>query len=118
MAIENHPDVRVIRPQGIVTATTSEALIQELNECTAAKIKMVVLDLSGVSFIDSFGLGTLVTMRTKLMLAGSTLYLAGLQDQASCLLEFSDLLAIFDIFTSVKEFFAVKIYKNQVVLVK
>jgi anti-sigma B factor antagonist len=118
MAIENHPEVRVIKPEGIVTATTAEALIQELNECTAAKIKMVVLDLSAVSFIDSFGLGTLVTMRTKLRLAGSNLYLTGLQEQASCLLEFSDLLSIFDIFSSVKEFFAVMIYKNQVVLVQ
>ncbi|OLZ69600.1 hypothetical protein AVW11_09955 [Streptomyces amritsarensis] len=47
----------------------------------------LILDLSGVTFIDSCGLNTLLTLRHRVSLTGGSLELGGLPDQALRLLD-------------------------------
>jgi len=110
--------IKIIEPSGILSATTTYALIQQLNECLEAKIKIVLIDLQNIDFIDSSGLGTLVSMHTKLRLADGKLYLCSPKDQASNLFDISDTDRIFNILASRKEFDALFVKNNQAIMVQ
>ena len=106
-------DVRVIQPAGVLCATTSSALLEELEGCLTTRVKYVLMDLQNVDFIDSSGLGTLIAMHTRLRLAGSRLYFCSLKEQARSLFDISDMDQIFDIFSSQSEFYSRVVKPNQ-----
>lgn len=110
--------LRVVQPTGILTATTASQLTQDIKDCLDGKVKTVLLDLQSVDFIDSSGLGTLVSIHTKLRLAGSKLYLCAPNDQARNLFDISDMDRIFEIFPSREVFERDVLKKNLAVLVQ
>ena len=61
----------------------------------------IVLDLAGVSYIDSAGLGTLVSGYTSAQNQGATLKLANLTKRFRELLNITKLVTIFDTYDSV-----------------
>ncbi|UBF24226.1 STAS domain-containing protein [Kovacikia minuta CCNUW1] len=111
--------IQVLKPIGVLTGTTSHQLLQQFKECLdVATDKIVLIDLQGVDFIDSCGLGTLVSLHTRLKLAGGKLYLCSPKEQARTLFDVSDMDRIFEIFSS-REAFDAKISKrNLAVLVE
>lgn len=100
----------------MLSGATSHVLTQALNECLEARTKHVLVDLSKVEFIDSSGLGTLVSMHTRLRLADAKLYLCSPKDQARNLFDISDTDRIFDIYNSRSEFIGIVIKRNQAVI--
>lgn len=68
-------DVVVVRLSGDVDAATAGAFRRTLDEAVAAGRPLVVLDVSGVGFLDSAGLAVLVRVRRELP-AGQRLALA------------------------------------------
>ena len=60
----------------------------------------VVLNLSGVSYIDSGGLGTLVSLYTSARTAGGAIKLANLTQRVGDLLQVTKLVTIFEVFDS------------------
>lgn len=106
-------DVKVLKPSGILASTTIPALLQEFNQCLESKAKIVLLDLSNVDFIDSYGLGILVSMHTKMRLSSGNLYLCSLKDQARCLFEIADMERMFDVFVNQAEFYKTVVTPNQ-----
>jgi len=116
--MSNANSIKIIEPSGILSATTAYALTQQLNECLEAKTKIILIDLQNVDFIDSSGLGTLVSMHTKLRLADGKLYLCSPKDQARNLFDISDTDRIFNILASRKEFDSVVVKKNQAIMVQ
>lgn len=95
---------KVIQPSGILTATTVPELAKEFKESVEAGYKFILLDLQNVDFIDSSGLGTLVSIHTKARLAGGKLYLCSPKDQARSLFDISDMDRIFEIYPTREEF--------------
>ncbi len=71
-----------------VTAMTKEALRQS---------KCVVLNLSGVTYLDSSGLGTLVALNTSAKHAGGTIKLAGLKGRVQDLMQLTRVASAFEI---------------------
>jgi anti-sigma B factor antagonist len=67
-------------------------LIQEKNQ--------IVLNLSGISYIDSGGLGTLVALYTTAQNAGGSLKLANLTQRVDDLLQVTKLLTVFEVYDS------------------
>lgn len=63
----------------------------------------VVIDLSRVEWIDSRGLGMLMSCFTSLSNAGGTLKLAGATEEVNNLLMITRLITIFDSFESLDE---------------
>ncbi len=100
-------DFKVIQPAGILSSRTSEKILQEFQDSLDARAKAVLIDLSQVNFMDSSGLGLLVSMHTRLRLAGGKLYLCSLSEQCKGILDISDLDRVFEIFNSPSEFYAV-----------
>lgn len=100
-------DVKVIQPTGILSARTSEKTLQEFQGSLDAKTKVILVDLSEITFMDSSGLGILVSMHTRIRLAGGKLYLCSLSEQCKGILDISDLDRVFETFNSPSEFYAV-----------
>ncbi|WP_421654458.1 STAS domain-containing protein [Leptothermofonsia sp. ETS-13] len=109
---------KVIQPAGILTVMTASQLIQEFKDCLDAGVKNILVNLQNVDFIDSSGLGILVSIHTKLRLAGGQLYLCSPKDQARSLFDISDLDRIFEIYSSQEEFHQRITKQNLAVLVQ
>ena len=62
--------------------------------------KKIVLNLGGVSYIDSGGLGTLVALYTNARNNGSSIKLANLTQRVGDLLQVTKLLTVFDVYDS------------------
>jgi anti-sigma B factor antagonist len=58
----------------------------------------IVLNLSGVNYIDSGGLGTLVALYTSARNSGSSIKLANLTQRVGDLLQVTKLVTIFDVY--------------------
>jgi len=63
----------------------------------------IVLNLGGVNYIDSGGLGTLVALYTTAQNAGGSIRLASLTQRIGDLLQVTKLLTVFDVFPNVDE---------------
>jgi anti-sigma B factor antagonist len=62
--------------------------------------KKIVLNLGGVSYIDSGGLGTLVALYTSARNNGSSIKLANLTQRVGDLLQVTKLLTVFEVYDS------------------
>ena len=101
----NNPEFRLMQPEGVLSATVAKQLLQQFEESRQENIKLLLIDLQHVSMIDSFGLGTIVSMHNKLKLAGGRLYICGLQKQARFLFDISALDRMFDILPDQQAFY-------------
>ena|SRR5579871_4360828 len=81
----------------IVMGEETTALREKVKTLLADGKKNVVLDLSGVTMIDSTGLGALVTAHTSAKSAGASLRLCNLGSRSKHLLELTKLYTIFEI---------------------
>jgi anti-anti-sigma factor len=65
--------------------------------------KHLVLDMSGLSFLDSAGVGALVSLFVNRRNNGKTMALAGLTQQGNAVMQVSGLLKLLPIFPSVEQ---------------
>ncbi|MCS6808202.1 MAG: STAS domain-containing protein [Bacteroidota bacterium] len=72
-----------------------------INRLIASNIKCVVLDLSGVTLMNSSGLGMLVGGMTTMRKAGGAMRFAAIPANVMHLLEITRLNTVFDIYESV-----------------
>jgi len=90
--------------EGRITAGKESARLREtLRELAAAGSIRVILNLRGVDYIDSTGLGALVICYTSLKKAGGKLALLHLGRRAIELLVFTKLATVFEIFGEEQE---------------
>lgn len=110
--------VKVLQPVGILNSVSSQELLQQFSDCLKGKPQLILVNLQSVDFIDSSGLGTLVSMHTRMRLAGGKLCLCSLNDQAKSLFDISDMDRILEVFDTAAEFYAKEAKKNLAVLVE
>ena len=91
-------DVTVVDVSGRITlGEGSSALRDTLRELIAQGDKKILLNLSEVSYIDSSGIGELVSGFTSVANAGGTLKLLGLTKRVKDLLQITKLYTVFDV---------------------
>ena len=86
----------VVHAVGEVDLSTTEDLAAAVRPCLSNG-ESVVLDLSGVVFIDSSGLGTLVQLLKVAVRNGASLTLDGVSASTYRLLEVTGLAPVFDV---------------------
>jgi anti-sigma B factor antagonist len=84
----------------IVFGDEAAALREQVKDLVAAGKKQIVLNLGGVTYIDSGGLGTLVGLYTTARNAGGSIKLANLTQRVGDLLQVTKLLTVFDVYDS------------------
>ncbi|MCU1543193.1 MAG: anti-anti-sigma factor [Microbacteriaceae bacterium] len=91
-AIQNVDElVAVIRGEGRLNMVSAPDLRTAVAEAVAAGRPRVVVDLSGVEFMDSSGLGALVGCLKTTRQAGGDLRIAAPSDQVTMVLKLSNL---------------------------
>jgi anti-sigma B factor antagonist len=94
-------DVLVVDCNGrVVFGEESAALRDTVKRLIEEKNTHLVLNLAGVTYIDSGGLGTLVGLYTTAQNAGGSLKLASLTQRVGDLLQVTKLVTIFEVFDS------------------
>ena len=89
----------VTRLNGKLSLETVNSFIQTMRQEPA---KHLVLDMSGLSFLDSSGVGALVSLFVTRKHTGKTLVLAGLTNQGIAVLQVSGLLKLIPAYPSVE----------------
>ncbi len=92
-------DSLVTRLNGKLSLETVNGFISTLRPEPASKL---VIDMSGVSFLDSAGVGALVSLFVSRRNHGKTLALAGLTQQGNAVMQVSGLLKLLPVFPSVE----------------
>ena len=91
-------DVTVIDMDGRVTLGEGSALLRDLvREKLGKGRRKIVLNLAGISYIDSTGLGELVSGYRMIKSEGGELKLLNLNNKVAELLEITKLYTVFDI---------------------
>jgi anti-sigma B factor antagonist len=94
----------VLELNGRITAgPEATAFRQKLAALTEAGSRNVVLEMSGVDYVDSTGLGALVLCATSLKKQGGSMKLVNLNRRNIELLVMTKLATIFEIFTDVQD---------------
>ena len=97
---ESNGDQVVMRLEGKLSLETVHNFIQTLRPESAAKL---ILDLGGVSFLDSAGVGALVQLFVHRRNQGQTFALTGLTKQSSAVIQVAGLSKFLPIHGSVTE---------------
>lgn len=96
--------VAILEPRGKIMGGPDATLLHEkLHECIEKGIKKVVIDLSQVDWMNSTGLGILISGLTTLRNNGGELKLANVTEKILSLLVITKLVTVFEAFDSVNE---------------
>ena len=82
----------------ITLGTETEALRRKLRETVAAGYRDILLNLGEVSYVDSSGLGTLISAYTSTTNSGGSLKLLHLPRGVQQLLQVTRLITVFEIY--------------------
>jgi len=96
-------DITVCYVDGDIDINSSPDIRNALSDLTGRHVKKIVIDLAGVSYVDSSGLATLVEMLKKTKSYGGKLRLSNLADKVKSLFEITKLEKLFEIFDNAEE---------------
>ncbi len=90
--------VTIVDCNGRIVFGDEAAALREFVKDLLNNHKQIVLNLGGVNYIDSGGLGTLVSLYTSARNAGGNIKLANLTQRVGDLLQVTKLLTVFDVY--------------------
>lgn len=103
--------VVVVDCSGRLVFGEEASLLRDTVKAVLSENKQIVLNLGGVSYIDSGGLGTLVSLFTSARNAGGNIKLANLTKRVGDLLQITKLLTVFEAYDGEDK--AVKSYQRR-----
>jgi len=92
--IERDGDTAVVKCHGRFVAGTTEELYQEVKHLLP-QLKLVVIDLADLTYVDSMGLGALVRLYSSAKQTGCEFKLLHLGKQLRNVLKMTNLLSVF-----------------------
>jgi len=95
--------VTVMSCQGRIVFGEEAAMLRENLKRVLSSTRQVVLNLSGVSYIDSGGLGTLVGVYSSARAAGADIKLTGLGQRLRDVLQITKLVTVFEVYDTEQE---------------
>ena len=90
--------VQVLTPVGILDGTKAEELRRQVNEALESGAKTLLMDLQSTTFVDSSGLGTLVSVLKKVRSQDCDMYVCSINPQVKMLFELTSMDRVFEIF--------------------
>jgi anti-sigma B factor antagonist len=100
---QDYNDVTVVELQGELDSDDAELLKKTIEDVVSQNKINIVLDMSGVGFIDSRGLSILLWVRDYCIQNRRELRLAGLDENCTRILEITRLDSEFDRYTELAE---------------
>ncbi|AFY31430.1 STAS domain-containing protein [Calothrix sp. PCC 7507] len=96
--------VKVIEPSGILDGIRGNILRREVGDILESGADILLIDLKDVKFIDSSGLGALVSAMQMVRKANSKLFVCSVSDQVRMLFELTKMDRIFQTFIDQEDF--------------
>lgn len=100
----NLDDVKIVQPEGLLDGTKASKVRLEISDCLEAGAKVVLLDLKDVTFIDSSGLGALVSALKTVRAAGGQMFVCSISDQVKILFELTSMNRVFKVYNDREDF--------------
>jgi len=95
--------VTIMSCQGRIVFGEEATTLRDSLKRILSSTRQVVLNLSGVSYIDSGGLGTLVGVYSSARAAGADIKLTGLGQRLRDVLQITKLVTVFEVYDSEQE---------------
>jgi anti-sigma B factor antagonist len=95
--------ITVVDCNGRIVFGEESALLRDTVKKLIGENNQLILNLAGISYIDSGGLGTLVALYTTAHNAGGAIKLANLTQRVGDLLQVTKLVTIFEVFDNEQE---------------
>ena len=103
ISAEREPAATIVRLSGEVDLRTSPGLRSLFLELLQEKPARIIVDLTGVNYVDSSGVGTIVELKRRALRHESKIVLVGLQSRVRSLFEITRLDKFFTITESLDE---------------
>jgi len=100
LTVRTKDDIVVVDCAGRIVFGEESADLRDTVKMVITQSKRIILNLSGVTYIDSGGLGTLVALYTSARNNGGSIKLANLTPRVGDLLQVTKLVTIFDVYDS------------------
>jgi len=99
-------EVKVIQPSGRLDVTNAADFRRQVNDIAEAENspKYLLVDLQAITFMDSSGLGALVSALKSIRNNNGEMVIAGANDQVQMLFELTSMTKIFKIYPTIDEF--------------
>jgi anti-anti-sigma factor len=95
----------IVQPSGILDGVSAKDLRTQIVELLETKKpKSILVDLQDVTFMDSAGLGALVSILKTVRFSGSEFCLCSLSEQVKIIFDLTKMEKVFKIFESRREF--------------
>lgn len=94
----------VVRPTGILDSTQASQLRKDISDQLEKDHEIILIDLKDVTFIDSSGLGALVSALKMVRTKGGKLFICSINDQIRMLFELTSMDRVFKVYTNEESF--------------
>ncbi len=102
--IRERDGVTILEPKGKITIGVGDvALREQVQETLASGARNLLIDMSGVSTMDSSGVGELVSTYTSVNNRGGKLKLLKLPPKVSDILQITQLITVFEVYDEEEE---------------
>lgn len=102
--VRHHQGVTILEPKGKITIGVGDVALRDaVKGALEANSRKILVNLAGVSTIDSSGIGELVSAYTSVTNAGGKLKLAKLPSKINDILQITQLISVFEIFDTEEE---------------
>ncbi len=91
-------EIKIVEPTGRLDITNVAKFRMDINGLVALKPNVIIIDLKGVTFMDSSGLGALVSALKTCRSAQCELYICSLNEQVKMLFDLTSMSKIFKIY--------------------
>ncbi|MDJ0567999.1 MAG: STAS domain-containing protein [Pleurocapsa sp. MO_192.B19] len=95
---------KIIQPEGILDSVHTNNLRREILDLIDSGVKIVLVDLQDISFMNSSGMGALVATLKAVKASEGQLALCSLSDQVRIIFELSRMDRIFQVYSDRQEF--------------
>ena len=94
---DKREDCTVVHLKGSLVFDNCDQLKKQIEALMKSGVKQVILDFSGLRYLDSAGMGTIVGIKVNMAKHTGSLRLAGLRDEVVFIFKASRILRIFDV---------------------
>lgn len=99
-----NPTVKILELSGILDGIKGNQLRREISDMIANGVEIVLIDFKDVKFVDSSGLGALVSSMQMMRNANGKLFVCSISDQVRMLFELTKMNRIFQPFADQDDF--------------
>ena len=92
--------ILIVDCHGRIVFGEESAMLRDAIRKLIAENKRIVMNLGGVNYIDSGGLGTLVSLYTTARTSGGAIKLANLTQRVGDLLQVTKLVTVFEVYSN------------------